>query len=103
MAIRKHSLVKLIGEEKIGYVEEVVDGLLRISTYGILFENKPEIVREIIFNDLSTEELFEISEQLQVVISIYKNEIKRRAYDVQKNKSRSKYILDDFQIRRPKK
>ncbi len=75
MAIGKYSLVRLISEDSV--IEET---------------QLPQ--------NLKTEEIVEIAYQLKILREVFSAEVRRRVYDVQKFKTKSKYFGDNFE---PKK
>lgn len=100
MPIEKYSIVKLISENKIGYVQDVINGKLKLSNHNVLIEDNSETVRLINFDDISTEELVEVSRQIKILNMVYIREIQRRVYDVQKRKSKSPWFGDNFEPKR---
>lgn len=99
--IGKYSLVKFKdddGNYKSGYVQNIISGLLLISCHSELVERTR--VEELKFEDMSSKELVETDHQLKLLHEVFRAEIKRRAYDIEKHKTRSKYFHDELIFRK---
>lgn len=82
------------GEYKSGYVQNIVNGLLQISNHPDLIERSR--VEELKFKDMSSKELIETEHQLRLLHEVFKTERRRRAYDIEKYKTKSKYFHDEL-------
>ena len=70
-------------------------GIGRYSVVKLLSEDC--IIQETMLpENLKTEELIEIENQLKIIHKVYAAEIRRRAYDLERQKSKSKFWGDDF-------
>lgn len=82
------------GEKIIGYVQDVYSGMLKISNYPKLVEATK--VKPVEITDIPTKELQEVMKKLEFLKNVYKVELRRRAYDIEKNKIFSKYFNDEL-------
>lgn len=100
--IGKYSIVKFKDENgnfKSGYVQNKINNLLQISNYNKMVEI--DNAEELAFGDMPSSDLVETAQQIKLLNEIFKIEIKRRAYDIEKNKTKSKYFHDELIFRKP--
>lgn len=100
--IGKYSIVKFKDENgnfKSGYVQNKINNLLQISNYNKMVEI--DNAEELPFGDMPSSDLVETAQQIKLLNEIFKIEIKRRAYDIEKNKTKSKYFHDELIFRKP--
>jgi hypothetical protein len=94
--IEKYSTVKFNEDQNdIAYqVTDIVEGKLILANFS-----RPvgiSEVREVCFDGTSTEDLIRIHTNLQQTADVYRTEIRRRRYHVEKHKIKSPYFGDNF-------
>lgn len=101
MPIGKYSIVAFNNKLIHGggfYVEDIENGLLKLSGFPRMVD--PREVHALSQDDLKTEHLVAIHDQLQILASLYLAEIRRRATDTKRNKLNSKYFYDNFEVKK---
>lgn len=79
------------------YVIDIRDGLIELAMFPRMVDERE--IHELSFDDLKTSDLVSTHAQLKFLEELYRKEIRRRAYDIEKNKRESKYWHDDFTVK----
>lgn len=101
MLIGKYSIVAFKDQtlHKGGYyVQDIQNGLLKLCGFERMVDENE--VKKLSHEDISTEELVSIHNQISIIEGVLMSEIRRRATMNRKLKLQSPYFFDHFEIKK---